>query len=148
MARSTLALREWSRGDASATLNGWMTSLFEEAGGEMGVRLIIHDFVGRIFSDTMIGYLFRNAEISRVREMEYQFAAAHLGADVQYQGRSLPEAHRQHRILDGQFARRLQILKDVLVAHRCPPEVIDHWVRHTQGLRHRIVASDETCGVP
>lgn len=125
-----------------------MTSLFELAGGEFAVRLIIHDFVGRAFADTMIGYLFRRADISRVREMEYQFAAAHLGADIVYQGRPLTEAHRPHRILDGQFARRLQLLREVLEAHRCPPQVIEHWLRHTEALRAKVVLDDASCGAP
>lgn len=125
-----------------------VTSLFELAGGEFAVRLIIHDFVGRAFADTMIGYLFRRADISRVREMEYQFAAAHLGADIVYQGRPLTEAHRPHRILDGQFARRLQLLREVLEAHRCPPQVIEHWLRHTEALRAKVVLDDASCGAP
>ncbi len=121
-------------------------TLFEVAGGEFAVRLMIHDFVGRAFADTMIGFLFRNADIARVREMEYQFAAAHLGAGVKDEGRPLTDAPRVHRILDGQFARRLQILKDVLHAHHCPLEVIEHWVRHTESLRTRIVRDTESCG--
>ncbi len=124
-----------------------MNTLFEQAGGEFALRLIIHDFVGRAFTDTMIGFLFRDADISRVREMEYQFAAAHLGADVKYQGRPLTEAHRRHRILDGQFSRRRKILEEVLHAHRCPPQVIDHWMRHTEGLRSKLVLEDESCGL-
>lgn len=124
-----------------------MTTLFEQAGGEFAVRLMMHDFVGRAFRDTMIGYLFRNADIDRVREMEYQFAAAHLGGEVTYRGRPLTEAHRPHRILDGQFARRLQLLRDVLSEHRCPPAVIEHWVRHTESLRSKVVALDVSCGV-
>jgi hemoglobin len=123
-----------------------VTSLFEQAGGEFAVRLMIHDFVGRAFDDTMIGYLFRRADIARVREMEYQFAAAHLGGEVAYQGRPLTEAHRPHRILDGQFARRLQLLRDVLAEHRCPSQVIEHWVRHTEALRSKVVFEDMSCG--
>lgn len=96
----------------------------------------------------MIGYLFRRADIERVREMEYQFAAAHLGAEVGYQGRPLTEAHRPHRILDGQFARRLQLLREVLEAHHCPRPVIEHWIRHTEALRSKVVLDDASCGVP
>lgn len=123
-----------------------MTSLFDQAGGEFPIRLMINDFVGRAFTDVMIGYLFRGADIARVREMEYQLAAAHLGAKVVYAGRPLVEVHRPHRILDGQFARRLQLLKDVLRDHECPAQVIEHWVRHTEALRNRIVLSDVSCG--
>ncbi len=114
-------------------------------GGEFSLRLIINDFVGRVFADTMIGYLFRNADINRAREMEYQFAASYLGGPVLYQGRLLTSAHEAHHILDGHFARRLQILKDVLAEHRCPPSAVEHWVTHTERLKSKIVGSDAAC---
>jgi hemoglobin len=120
-------------------------SLFEQVGGEFGLRLIINDFVGRVFADTMIGYLFRKADIQRVREMEYQFAASHMGGSVVYQGRPLTAAHHAHHILDGHFARRLQILKDVLATHGCPNDVVTHWVTHTEGLKSKILSADAKC---
>lgn len=120
-------------------------TLFEQVGGEFSLRLIINDFVGRVFADTMIGYLFRGADIDRVREMEYQFAASHLGGPVAYQGRPLRNAHEAHHILEGHFARRLQILKDVLLEHGCPQAVVEHWVSHTELLRTKILGSDAAC---
>ena len=120
-------------------------SLFEQVGGEFGLRLIINDFVGRVFADTMIGYLFRQADITRVREMEYQFAASHLGGGVVYQGRPLTATHQGHHILDGHFARRLQILKDVLTEHGCSSEVVSHWVKHTELLKSKILSTDAKC---
>jgi hemoglobin len=120
-------------------------SLFDQVGGEFSLRLIVHDFVGRLFVDTMIGYLFRSADITRVREMEYQFAASHLGGPVAYQGRPLAAAHHAHHILEGHFARRLQILKDVLIEHRCPPQVFDHWVKHTESLKSKILSAHAQC---
>lgn len=120
-------------------------SYFEQLGGEFSLRLIINDFVGRVFADTMIGYLFRNADIERVREMEYQFAAGHLGGPVSYQGRPLTAAHHVHHILDGHFARRLQILKDTLRDHGCPAEVVEHWVNHTESLKAKILRSNAAC---
>jgi truncated hemoglobin YjbI len=84
---------------------------FEALGGEAALRAIIDSFVDRIFDDLMIGYLFRAADRERVKAKEFEFAARHLGAAVEYTGRPLNEAHRAHRITGGQFMRRLQILK-------------------------------------
>jgi truncated hemoglobin YjbI len=62
---------------------------FEELGGEPVLRSIIRTFVDRMFSDPMIGFLFRNASRERVADKEYELAAQHLGAGVAYTGRPL-----------------------------------------------------------
>lgn len=110
-------------------------SQFEALGGEPTLRSIIDRFVDRLFDDVMIGYLFRNADRTRVKAKEYEFAAGHLGAEIAYTGRPLPEAHRAHRITGGQFMRRLQILKDTLAEFQVPSAVVEHWVAHTLSLQ-------------
>src|SRR5882757_792319 len=113
-------------------------SLFEALGGEAALRPIIARFVDRMFEDIMIGYLFRAADRERVKAKEYEFAARHLGAPVEYTGRALPDAHRAHRITGGQFMRRLQILKETLAAFQAPAPVSEHWVLHTLSLQAQI----------
>ena len=49
--------------------------------------------------------------------------AAHLGAPIEYSGRTLSEAHRAHPIMGGQFARRLMILKQTLEEAGVPEHV-------------------------
>jgi hemoglobin len=110
-------------------------TLFERLGGESALRAIIARFVDRMFDDLMIGYLFRAADRERVKAKEYEFAARHLGAEVTYTGRPIDEAHRAHRITGGQFMRRLQILKETLVAFQVPPQVSEHWISHTLALQ-------------
>jgi hemoglobin len=111
---------------------------FEALGGEAALRAIIESFVDRIFDDVMIGYLFRAADRQRVKAKEFEFAARHLGAPVEYTGRPLEEAHRAHRISGGQFMRRLQILKETLAEFHAPPEVSAHWIDHTLSLQAQI----------
>jgi len=113
-------------------------ALFEKLGGEAALRAIIARFVDRMFDDLMIGYLFRAADRERVKAKEYEFAARHLGAAVEYSGRPIADAHRAHRITGGQFMRRLQILKDTLAAFQVPAEVSEHWVAHTLSLQSEI----------
>jgi hemoglobin len=108
---------------------------FEELGGELVVRRIIGDFIDRVFVDRMIGFFFRNADKERIKELEYQLAAAFLGADVKYQGRPLGQAHAKHPIMGGHFARRKQILKETLDFHRVPESIKAAWLQHTENLR-------------
>lgn len=114
-----------------------MQSAFERV-GEAELRAIIHDFVGRLFSDLMIGFFFRRASRERIEEMELQHAAEHLGGPVVYAGRPLSEAHASHRIMGGHFERRKKILSDVLVAHGVPDDIREAWLAHTESLRAEI----------
>jgi hemoglobin len=107
-------------------------------GGEPTLRAVIDDFIERVFDDTMIGFLFANADKARIKEKEYELAASLLGADVAYTGRGLPEAHRKHPILGGHFERRLQILRDTLRDHGVPQEVRQSWLEHNERMRASI----------
>ncbi len=110
-------------------------TLYEELGGEPRLREIIDSFIDRVFEDRMIGFFFRNADKQRIKEMEFQLTARFLGADVKYQGRPLEVAHARHPIMGGQFARRLQILKETLERYGVPPHIRDAWIEHTERLR-------------
>jgi hemoglobin len=110
-------------------------SWFEQLGGEAGVRRIIDDFMERVFADRMIGFFFRAADTIRIKELEYQLAAAFLGGGVKYQGRPLNQAHAKHPIMGGHFARRKQILKETLERHCVPEAIAAAWLEHTEALR-------------
>lgn len=121
-----------------------MSTAFERLGGESALRGIIDDFVGRVFSDPMIGYLFRNVSRDRLLRLEYEHAAEHLGAGVSYSGRPLAQAHAGHAISTGHFDRRRTILMQVLARHGAPPDVIEAWLGEVEAQRGAIVngASD------
>ena len=110
-------------------------TLYEQLGGEAKLREIIDAFIDRVFADRMIGFFFRNADKNRIKEMEFQLTAGFLGADIEYKGRPLDEAHARHPIMGGQFARRLQILRETLEFYRVPESIRDAWIQHTESLR-------------
>jgi len=121
-------------------------SLFEQLGGEPKLRAIVDDFVDRCFGDMMIGFLFARAERERIKRFEYEHAAKHLGAAVEYGGRALDEAHGPHRIFGGQFDRRRQILIDTLRDHGAPEAVVEAWISHQDSLRPLITRDpDSNC---
>lgn len=112
------------------------------------LRGIVGRFVDRMFADPMIGFFFRKASRERVKDKEYELAAQHLGAPVEYTGRPIQQVHAVHPIMGGQFARRFELLRQTLLEAGAPERVIDHWLRHTEGLRHLITrdASGECVG--
>jgi hemoglobin len=124
------------------------TTLFERLGGEPVLRSIIARFVDRMFGDPMIGFFFRKADRQRVKDKEYELAAQHLGAPVEYSGRPIQQVHAVHPIMGGQFSRRLEILRQTLVEAGAPEAVIAHWVAYTEKLRSMVTrdASGECVG--
>lgn len=121
-------------------------SLFDQLGGEPKLRAIVDDFVERCFADLMIGFLFQRAKRERIKRFEYEHAARNLGAEIEYGGRALDEAHRPHRIFGGQFDRRRQILLETLRDHGAPEEVVKAWIAHQDSLRSMITRdADSNC---
>lgn len=115
-------------------------TLYDKLGGETKLRPVIDAFIERVFNDRMIGFFFRAADKKRIKEMEFQLTARFLGADVQYSGRPLAQVHAKLPIMGGQFARRLQILRETLDAYEVPQEIRDVWLEHTESLRSLITS--------
>lgn len=113
-------------------------SHYERLGGEPGLRALIDDFVGRVVSDIMIGFMFRDVDRARLARLELEHAAAHLGGPSRYTGRPLRQAHAKHRIMGGQFARRKELLRKTLVDHGVAQDIIDAWLAHTESLREQV----------
>jgi hemoglobin len=113
-------------------------SLFDDIGGEVRLRAVIERFVDRIFEDTMIGFFFARANRARVKQKEYEHAAEHLGAGIEYTGRPIDAVHAPHPIQGGHFLRRLQILRETLEEMGVPSHVRDHWLAHAKSLRGRV----------
>jgi hemoglobin len=108
--------------------------------GEAKLREVIADFYSRIFGDVMIGFLFEGKDRARLIEMEYQFTAQFLGADVKYTGRPMRTAHAQSPIFGGHFERRLQILRETMSEHGVDPDVVKAWLDHSYALRAQITS--------
>lgn len=110
-------------------------SLFDELGGETVLRAVIDRFVDRVCDDVMIGFFFQRVDRRRLKQREYEFAARHLGADIEYSGRPIDVAHAPHPIMGGQFMRRMRILDETLQEHGVTERVRQHWLAHTESLR-------------
>jgi len=118
-------------------------SLFDEVGGEAGLRRVLRTLYDRLFDDLMIGFFFAGKDKEKLIEHQLWFTARFLGGPSRYEGRSLPDAHASLPILPAHFDRRHQILREVLEAEHVPQAVRDEWLRVDQSLKHAIVKSGE-----
>ncbi|HEV8321349.1 MAG TPA: group 1 truncated hemoglobin [Myxococcota bacterium] len=112
-------------------------TMYDELGEER-LRRIVDVFVDRVFDDVMIGYLFRDVDRERLKRMELQFAARHLGGPVRYEGKPIREAHAPHPIFAGHFNRRRELLRRTLEEHDVPAHIVEHWIAHTESLRAQV----------
>jgi truncated hemoglobin YjbI len=119
------------------------TSLYDEMGGEAGLRRVLQALYDRLFDDPMIGFFFAGKNKAELIEHQLWFTARFLGGPSRYEGRSLPDAHAPLPILPAHFDRRHTILKEVLDAESVPQAVEDEWLRVDQSLKHAIVKSGE-----
>jgi len=120
---------------------------FERVGGEAGLHAIIREFMSAVFDDPMIGFLFAGKPKARIAELEYRFAAEHLGGGVRYDGRPLGVAHARTPISSGHFERRLRILLDTLARHGVPADVQARWAAHVEARRAEVMGGGpDACG--
>ena len=132
-----------------ATLAAMGPALWEIAGGRSAIRAVLEDFYAHVFADVMIGYLFRNADKTRLIEKELELTMNALGADVAYTGRPVRDVHRPLPIMGGHFMRRRKLLLDAIERASIPAGVREAWLAHTDALRADVTpdASGE-CDAP
>ncbi len=118
-------------------------TLYDEIGGEQGLRPVLRTLYDRLFGDPMVGFLFAGKDKDKLVEHQLWFTAKFLGGPSRYEGRSIPDAHAALPILPGHFDRRHQILREVLEQHHVPAPVRDEWLRVDQSLRYAVIKSGE-----
>lgn len=117
-----------------------MTPL-EELGGKEKLLEIIQYFYKNVVVDPMIGFMFKNVELSKLIEREFEFNAVILGdKNTTYKGRGMRRAHNPHRIMGGQFERRQQLLREALSTCHAPASVSALWLAHNESLRPQITS--------
>ncbi len=116
-------------------------SLYDDIGGEEGLRRVLRTLYDRLFDDMMVGFLFAGKDKEKLIEHQLWFTARFLGGPSRYAGRSLPDAHAHLPILRGHFDRRHHLLRQALEEHHVPAHVAAEWLRVDQSLAHAVIKS-------
>lgn len=118
-------------------------SLYDDIGGEDGLRRVLTTLYDRLFDDLMVGFLFAGRDKAKLIEHQLWFTARFLGGPSRYEGKSIPDAHAALPLLPGHFERRHHLLGQVLAEHRVPRHVADEWLRVDESLRTAVLRSGE-----
>lgn len=118
-------------------------SLYDDIGGEAGLRRVLQALYDRLFEDLMVGFLFAGKDKQTLIEHQLWFTARFLGGPSRYEGKSIPAAHAALPLLAGHFDRRHHLLRQVLVEHAVPAHVMAEWLRVDESLRTAVLKSGE-----
>ena len=88
--------------------------LFEQLGGVEGVEQIVRVMYDRVLRDEELAPFFENADLERLRRMQFQFVAAALGGPVVYAGPELRKAHGKVGVTNQAFAKFCGHLADAM----------------------------------
>jgi hemoglobin len=120
-----------------------LRSVYERAGGEAGIELILKDFYRRMSQDVMIGHFFDGKNTDEIAMKQKLFLMRAMGASATYPGKAPALAHvALPKILSGHFDRRLRILEATLTDHGLPLEDIRSWVELESAFRPAIVQTE------
>lgn len=112
------------------------------------MRAVIERFVARMAQDTIIGFFFTGKDLDRVVQHEYEHAARVLGAPIVYTGRPIPELHRALRINNGQFRRRLALLRQELQREGIPADISAVWIEAQERMQRMITDGTDCAAGP
>jgi truncated hemoglobin YjbI len=118
-------------------------SLYDDIGGEAGVRAVLRTLYDRLFDDLMVGFLFAGKDKEKLIEQQLWFTAKFLGGPSRYEGKSIPDAHASLPLFPAHFDRRHHLLRQALHAHGVPRHVADEWLRVDQSLKTAVLKSGE-----
>lgn len=95
-------------------------TLYQQLGGEAGIRAIVEDFAYRVADDPQLVGFFANTNIDHlVASLEQQFCAVSDGPCV-YQGPPMDKVHQYMGIRETDFNRLVGKLQAALLAQGVP----------------------------
>jgi truncated hemoglobin YjbI len=120
----------------SKTSRSSLQALYLEIGSPDNLRVILDDFYAQASKDAMIGYFFLGKDLNHIASQQTAFLLKAMGESAEYTGKGPAQAHHDlPKIRTGHFNRRLQILKQVLMAHGLPNSSIEIWIEFEESFR-------------
>jgi truncated hemoglobin YjbI len=119
-----------------------MVMRYYEKIGDEKLRKIVDVFVEKLYSNIIIGYLFRNIDKENLKQREFELIANVLGANLKYKGRNLRIIHQKHYIREGQFNIRQKLLKETLEEFNVEKEIVEGLIQHNEKLKKLIITKN------
>jgi len=118
-----------------------VTTIYEQLGGNGGVKTAVTVFYNRVTTDDALAEWFAGVDISRLRAHQRAFLAAALDGPQLFAGRDLTEAHAGMRITDDAFTLVCDHLAETLGDLGVAPDVVAAVGVRLEALRASVVSA-------
>jgi hemoglobin len=124
-------------------------SLYERLGGAAAISAVIDDFVGRVAADSRINQKFAKSNIDRVKIELKSFVCQATGGPCKYMGNSMPKAHKNMKVTEGEFNALVEDLVATLDKFNVPAKEKGELLGALGPLKSQIVeVNSDATGTP
>jgi hemoglobin len=115
------------------------TTLYDDFGGEPGLRRVVERMVTNATSDKRIGMTFEESNIPRLKQMLFEQFCELTGGPCKYTGRSMVRTHAPFKITDAHFAALVEDLQSAMEAENIPFHTQNRLLALLAPMRREIV---------
>jgi hemoglobin len=124
-------------------------TLYERLGGQDAINAVIDDFVGRVAADSRVNQKFAKSNIDRVKLELKAFVCQATGGPCKYMGNSMPKAHKNMKVTEGEFNALVEDLVATLDKFNVPAKEKGELLAALGPLKGQIVeVNSDATGTP
>ncbi|SDX62814.1 hemoglobin [Halobellus clavatus] len=119
------------------------STLYERLGGHDGIRAVVDDFYDRLLEDDLVGPLFEDADLERLRKTQTDFLCEAAGGPETYDAAPVEEAHSHVPFTEAHIERAVEHLQDSLDAYDVPESDAQAVVGAVASYRAELLANGD-----
>ena len=114
-------------------------SLYERLGYEQGLRKIVNDVLDKNFNNPLIGHYFRDIDLTRLKQLVFEFFSMGTGGPHRYTGRDMRSSHARMNISEEDFQSGNDDVSLVLEENGIPQEEKEEVIAILDSMKADIV---------
>ena len=114
-------------------------SLYDRLGGEQGVRKIANDVLDKNLNNPLISHHFQTVDMTRLKQLVFEFFSMGTGGPHQYTGRDMRNAHAKLGITGNDFNLGNDDMLKALQENNVPQAEIDEVMGILNSMRGDVV---------
>ena len=124
-------------------------SLYERLGGEAAINAVVDDFAARVLADARVNQKFAKSDPARLVFHLKEFVCQATGGPCKYTGNSMPKAHHNMKVTEGEFKALVEDLVMTLDKFNVPSKEKGELLAALAPLQGQIVeVKSDATGTP